>query len=160
MMRVIHPSTSALLLTLTVLPLAAAGQQTPEAARLGSWVGSWTSDDYEGGFECEWFGQSAVVCRSEWAMDSGEQGEAFYVNRWDAESEQYTAHRFYDTGYADSGRQWVDGNTWTVVFVAPEGALDRIVWTVTPEKAEYTWHRSVRGGSWEEVATHSFSRVQ
>lgn len=128
--------------------------------RLADWVGSWTSDDYEGGFECEWLGETVVVCRSEWVMDSGDEGEAFYVNRWDSENELYRSYRFYDTGYADSGTMWVDGETWTVVMEGPKGSLDRIIWTVAPEDAEYTWHRSVRGGPWEEVTTHSFTRLE
>lgn len=107
--RVFSSSASVLLLARFIFPLPAVAQQAPEAVRLADFVGSWTSDACEGGFECAWLGEAAVVCRSEWMIKSGDAGEALYVN---------------------------------------------------PEEAEYTWHRSVRGGPWEFVATHSFTRLQ
>lgn len=147
-------------LLLVAVPLAAQDSPTgPEApaARLDDWLGSWISE--VGGFECDRFGASAVVCRSHWLTETGERGQGLYLNRWDDVDEVFRSYRFYDTGGSGSGFMWVDGDTWTSVFEGPKGARDKAVWTLSEEAAEYALYRSVRGGPWEYVYTISYRRA-
>jgi acetoacetate decarboxylase len=137
---------------------AGAAQVSPQAARLGALLGSWVSDN--GGFECERFGATAMVCRSHWGTKTGETGQSLYVNRWDADKQVVRTECFYDSGEATSGFTWMEGNTWTSVTEGPLGNLNKVVWTVTDEAAEYSLFRSTRGGPWEKIVTKSFRRAE
>ena len=152
---------SVLIFLVIAVPLSAQNRSTDQQSgptRLQDWLGSWVSGT--GGFTCERFGDAAVVCRSHWRTDTGDEGQGLYVNRWDAEGNVFRAYRFYDTGETGSGYMWVDGDTWTSVMEGPEGSRDKTVWTVTDEVAEYELYRSVRGGPWEFVYATAYTRAR
>ena len=153
-------SSCVLLVPLLTLPQQLLAQQPPEAQRLGVFVGEWTFDELEGEATCAWLGDMAVHCPASWLNSEGDTIEAVFLTRWDAEAEVYTAHRFYSSGYADSGLAWVDGDTWTTVFEGPEGARYRNTSVISGDTWTYEWHMSVEGGPWEAGETGSATRAQ
>ena len=123
------------------------------------WVGSWEYTSVEGTTECDKVGQYMVNCRSVWTTASGDPRDAVFIIRFDPETEMLMGYRFYNSGYADSGFGWVDGNTSVFVYELAEGARARITQTWSGNTITYVWHSSVEGGPWEQTSEGSTRKV-
>ena len=145
---------------LFLVPLGATAQEeTPEMGFLNWGVGSFEYDHIEGGGDCKKVGDYVLHCMSAWTTTSGNEVEAIWITRLNPETGELTAFRFYNNGYADSGRVWIDGDTAVTVYELPGGARARITQTWSEDTVTYVWHRSVQGGAWEETSEGSMTRV-
>ncbi len=148
-------------LLLLAIPTPTIGQEhSAETQALEPMVGNWTYDHLDGSTECKRLGDYTVHCFSAWTNAEGAPIEAVFLNRFDPQSEVFRGHRFYNSGYADSGMCWVDGTTWVCVYEQPEGARARITSTISGDSWSYVWHRSVQGGPWEQSSDGSSTRVR
>lgn len=172
-MRVaIRWTVSAALLTLTTgAGLLASSQvaQAQEADEMGArtmarFVGDWTFDEIDGEpasghASCRLLGEYIVVCTSSVTNDDGTESEALFSNRYDPVEDTYWGYRFYDNGYADRGRGWVEGDVLTFIYPLPNGDLARFSGTFTSDDTwEFAWHSSQQGGDWVAGQTGSMSR--
>ena len=80
---------------------------------------------------------------------------------YDAEAEAHTAFRFYGGGFHDTGKGWLDGDTWTFIYGDNPGRLIRFTGTWESEDVwVYKWERSVEGGEWVETSGGTAYRVK
>jgi len=134
------------------------------AQNIARLAGDWTFDVIDGEpangeATCNLLGDYIVVCTSAVTNDDGTESEAFFSNRYDPADDVYLCHRFYDNGYADHGRGWVDGDDWTFVYPLPDGSLARFSGTFTSDDNwDFAWHVSEQGGDWVAGQTGSMSR--
>jgi hypothetical protein len=149
----------AVLLIPAVPTTTIAQEHSTEIQQLDWFVGSWTYDHLEGGAECERLGEYIVQCRSVWKTDAGEDREGYFFTRYDTVAEAWKAYRFYNTGYADEGLGWVEGDTWTWVYEGRMGARYKFIGVEAGEKWTYTWYRSLQGGPWEQTSEGSMTKV-
>lgn len=133
--------------------------QTPEMEYLNRMVGAFKYNQIEGGGECKKVGDYILHCMSAWTNSSGEQIEAVWITKFDPESEEFMAFRFYNSGYSDSGPGWVDGDTGVFVYEGPGGIRARMTQTWSGDTLHYVWHRSVQGGPWEQTSEGSTTKV-
>ena len=152
---------------LFALAVGAWGQEAgaQEAAlELARFAGEWTFDringqEVDGGSSCEMLGDHIVWCVGGVIVDGVENRQVFSV-RYDAVEDAYWSYRFYQNGYADSGRAWVDGSGWKAVYELPNGALDRFTATYSADgnSVDFAWHQSQQGGDWVAGQTGSMTR--
>ena len=152
-----------------VLPLAVlafspiptkAQERSAELQRMEYFIGSWA--DTPDGVPVQvssWLGESFLQ-----SVVVGDDGSptTLFIFGYDAEAEAYTTFRFYgSSGFFDTGRCWVDGNTWTILF---EDNPSRIVRFTGVEESEdvwaYKWERSTEGGEWVETSAGVAYRVK
>jgi hypothetical protein len=137
-----------------------AQEQSAESQLLGLFVGSWTYDHIEGGTECSWLGDHIVHCRGSWITADGNEVEAVFLTRYDEAEEMWRAHRYYNSGYADSAVGWLEDGTWTFVYETPSENRVKFTGVISGDKWTYDWHRSVHGGPWEKTSEGSMTKVQ
>ncbi len=139
---------------------AASPVAAPEVARgEAPWdfmAGSWEFVGIDGGGECRLVGNAGFYCVTE-----GGGEEAIWVTWWDDGDEVYRTYRLYSDGYADAGVVWIDGDSWTFVYEGKIGDRAKMVTARTDDdRFEYMWHRSLRGGPWEQTTGFAMKRVR
>jgi hypothetical protein len=87
--------------------------------------------------------------------------EVLHVMGYDPDEEVYTWHRFWNSGYSDIGRGWVQDDTWTWVFNEPVGSIRKMTIVVESKDAfSFKWERSVQGGPWTPMGEGKTTRAK
>ena len=145
-------------LVLLLVPMSALAQNSPGADALHAMVGHWTYDHMEGYSDCEMLGESYVVCEGGWTNDDGSETVAIFHTGYNAQNDQYHTWRFYGGGYADSGRAWIDGNTWVTLYVSDAGVVRKASSTIDGNNWSYQWEAFDDTGEWGVTSTGSMTR--
>ena len=142
------------LLVLSMLvPLGLQGQErSPELQKLDEMIGGFAdTPDGKPDQVCSWVGDNLVQCPV-----FGEDGSVtnIHIMGYDAEAGTYTASRFIgSSGFSDTGRGWINGDTWTFIYGDNPSRIIRFTGTWESEGVwVYKWERSVEGGPWEETS--------
>jgi len=158
--------------------LAQAPQPGPEHARLGVFVGDWTSEGEmkpspfgpggktTGSDHCEWFeGKFAVVCHSEGASPMGTM-KGLGILGYSSEEGAYTYYGVDTLGGAMTSvaKGAVDGDTWTYDDESKMGGKtikSRYTMKVlSPSEYTFKWEMQDEGGQWQAVADGKSTKVE
>lgn len=146
------------LLALFVLPFGVSAQDGPGAEALHALVGEWSYDQIEGGVSCGMLGENTVHCRGSWKNDAGNDVFAVFSTLHQPSTGQFRGVRYYGNGYMDSGRTWIDGDTWVTLYVSESGLVRKFTGTIEGDTWSYRWEGFNSGGEWEETSRGSMTR--
>lgn len=146
------------MLGVLAIPTTALAQEVTGVEALQPLVGEWTYDEIDGGVSCDMLGTSYVVCEGSWKNDAGNDVFATFLTGYDAANDQYRSWRFYGGGYMDSGRTWINGDSWTTLYVNDAGLAFRFTASLDGNTWRYQWEGFRGTGQWDVTSTGSMTR--
>ena len=146
------------LLALFAFPLAASAQDAAGAEALHALVGEWSYDQIEGSVSCAMLGENVVHCQGSWKNDAGNDVFAVFSTLYQPGTGQFRSVRYYGSGYMDSGRAWVAGDTWVTLYVSDSGVVQKFTGTIEGDTWSYHWEGFNSDGEWEETSRGSMTR--
>ena len=141
-----------------LVPGFLAAQDGSGAEALHAMVGQWEYEHVDGSVTCDMLGENWVHCRGSWVNDAGNEVHAVFSNGYNPNDDQYVSVRYYGNGYMDSGRMWIDGDTWTTLYVNGNGVVRKLTGVLSATSWAYHWEAFDAEGNWEETDRGSMTK--
>ena len=177
MRKLLSAAALCLMLGSSLAPASEPPKPSPEAQKLGYYVGTWEGHgEFKGGpfgppgklsskFTCDWFeGRFQVVCRGE---EHGPTGGQNFLNikSYDEETKTYTEYSVSSLGsteYALGGS--IVGNRLTYIRDVGEAASPvKIRYSeehLSPNLLAYKAEASIKGGPWRVIAEGQIKKIE